>query len=269
MMKADDKEKIIFEEEQKLPKIEVYTSKVLKTAKKPWFVGCCGVALASFAVLLTLIVLISILGYIGYLPEKVRLHFEIHHFSNGFYNQFHRFQMYEASGFGRFQEHEKRLNELEDRNDPRKVCMLPMDSGRCSDLLPRWYFDTKKAKCLQFVYSGCSGNANNFNSEYECNEHCFSWGDDYLYPPELDNEVFQPKKVALDACQLGPDVGPCKGSKERFYYDNNEQSCKSFTYGGCEGNRNNFLTERDCLVACKEEPPIMINERVLGISIRF
>ena len=47
----------------------------------------------------------------------------------------------------------------------------------------RWYFDTKQHKCLKFVYSGCLGNANNFESENECNENCFSWGDDYLIPP--------------------------------------------------------------------------------------
>ena len=29
----------------------------------------------------------------------------------------------------------------------------------------RWYFDTKQAKCLKFVYSGCLGNANNFETE--------------------------------------------------------------------------------------------------------
>ena len=47
-------------------------------------------------------------------------------------------------------------------------------------MLTRWYFDTSARKCTQFTYSGCMGNANNFESEYECNRNCYSWGDDTL-----------------------------------------------------------------------------------------
>ena len=74
MMKPDDKERIIAEEAEnaeKVPKIQVYTNKALTTAKKPWFPGCLGVALASFAVLLSLAVFLSFLGYMGMLPQKV------------------------------------------------------------------------------------------------------------------------------------------------------------------------------------------------------
>ena len=76
MMKPDDKERIIAEEEaenaQKVPKIQVYTSKALTTAKKPWFPGFLGIALASFAVILSLAVFLTFLGYMGMLPQKVR-----------------------------------------------------------------------------------------------------------------------------------------------------------------------------------------------------
>ena len=75
MMKSDDKERIIAEEAEnaeKVPKIQVYTNKALTTAKKPWFPGCLGVALASFAVILSLAVFLSFLGYMGMLPQKVK-----------------------------------------------------------------------------------------------------------------------------------------------------------------------------------------------------
>ena len=76
MMKPDDKERIIAEEEaenaQKVPKIQVYTSKALTTTKKPWFPGFLGIALASFAVILSLAVFLTFLGYMGMLPQKVR-----------------------------------------------------------------------------------------------------------------------------------------------------------------------------------------------------
>ncbi|XP_064463608.1 actinia tenebrosa protease inhibitors-like [Ornithodoros turicata] len=36
----------------------------------------------------------------------------------------------------------------------------------------------------------------------------------------------------------------------RFYYDREAQSCKTFIYGGCQGNENNFAKEEECLGAC-------------------
>ena len=71
MMKADDKERVLPDDSEKVPKIQVFTSKALKASKKPAFAGCLGIALACFAIVLSLIVLISVLGYIGYLPQKV------------------------------------------------------------------------------------------------------------------------------------------------------------------------------------------------------
>ena len=73
MMKSDDKERIIEEEREnpeKVPKIQVLQTKVLTATKKP---GCLGIALASFAVILSLAVFITFLGYMGMLPQKVRL----------------------------------------------------------------------------------------------------------------------------------------------------------------------------------------------------
>ena len=75
MMKSDDKERIIAEEaenDEKVPKIQVFTKKALTTTKKPWFPGCLGICLASFAVILSLAVFLSFLGYMGMLPQKVR-----------------------------------------------------------------------------------------------------------------------------------------------------------------------------------------------------
>ena len=71
--KMDDKERIIEEEREnpeKVPKIQVLQTKVLTATKKP---GCLGIALASFAVILSLAVFITFLGYMGMLPQKVRL----------------------------------------------------------------------------------------------------------------------------------------------------------------------------------------------------
>lgn len=52
------------------------------------------------------------------------------------------------------------------------------------------------------------------------------------------------------ACLLPPDDGPCRALVPRWYYDRYTQSCQEFTYGGCHGNANNFLTLDDCEKSC-------------------
>ncbi len=37
------------------------------------------------------------------------------------------------------------------------------------------------------------------------------------------------------ACQLEPDPGECFAAIPRYYFDKEEQKCKEFTWGGCNG----------------------------------
>ncbi|EDW79724.2 uncharacterized protein Dwil_GK17866 [Drosophila willistoni] len=57
-------------------------------------------------------------------------------------------------------------------------------------------------------------------------------------------------EMAKDICIQHPDSGPCRGNYQRYSYNPQTQSCQSFSYGGCRGNRNNFLTETECLQTC-------------------
>lgn len=52
-------------------------------------------------------------------------------------------------------------------------------------------------------------------------------------------------------CLAASKVGRCRGSFPRWYYDPKDQLCKSFTYGGCLGNKNNYLREEECSLACR------------------
>jgi hypothetical protein len=38
------------------------------------------------------------------------------------------------------------------------------------------------------------------------------------------------------SCLTKPDPGPCRGAKPAFYYDYQSDSCKQFTWGGCQGS---------------------------------
>lgn len=44
--------------------------------------------------------------------------------------------------------------------------------------------------------------------------------------------------------------GPCYGFFNRWYFDARKTTCVPFVYGGCRGNRNNFLTAEECNEAC-------------------
>ena len=45
----------------------------------------------------------------------------------------------------------------------------------------------------------------------------------------------------------------------RYYFDKNDKRCKTFLYGGCDGNRNNFMSERDCFAACGDNPTLVVD----------
>lgn len=54
------------------------------------------------------------------------------------------------------------------------VCTLPADVGRCRASFERYYFDSETNQCMKFIYGGCDGNGNNFQSFEECQKRCSS-----------------------------------------------------------------------------------------------
>ncbi|KAK3753499.1 hypothetical protein QZH41_018000, partial [Actinostola sp. cb2023] len=57
-------------------------------------------------------------------------------------------------------------------------------------------------------------------------------------------------KLSPVVCKLRKVVGPCRAAFRRFYYDNTRKACRHFTYGGCQGNGNNFDKKEDCDNLC-------------------
>ncbi|XP_059176535.1 actinia tenebrosa protease inhibitors-like [Physella acuta] len=51
-------------------------------------------------------------------------------------------------------------------------------------------------------------------------------------------------------CSLPSETGPCRAAISRYFFDTTSQSCKEFTYGGCQGNANNFRSISQCKAAC-------------------
>lgn len=51
-------------------------------------------------------------------------------------------------------------------------CQLKTESGPCKHYIHKWTFIKAEGKCKTFVYGGCLGNENRFNSQLECLHHC-------------------------------------------------------------------------------------------------
>ncbi|XP_059480274.1 papilin isoform X2 [Neocloeon triangulifer] len=113
----------------------------------------------------------------------------------------------------------------------RDACFLPKIAGPCEGYNPTWYYDSDTKRCSQFIYGGCLGNKNKFQTREECQQLCAH--------QELKDKCSQPKLE-----------GPCYGNYERWYYDSEEFACKRFRFGGCKGNQNNFLSETSCQQQC-------------------
>ncbi|XP_012583639.1 PREDICTED: WAP four-disulfide core domain protein 6A-like [Condylura cristata] len=52
------------------------------------------------------------------------------------------------------------------------LCSLPEAAGPCLAYIPRWWYDKEKDVCSRFIYGGCQGNSNSFQSEAICQDIC-------------------------------------------------------------------------------------------------
>ena len=51
-------------------------------------------------------------------------------------------------------------------------CNLPRETGFCRAAFTRYYYNTSSGNCESFIWGGCGGNANNFNTLDECKKAC-------------------------------------------------------------------------------------------------
>nr|B5KL29.1 RecName: Full=Kunitz-type serine protease inhibitor scutellin-3; Flags: Precursor [Oxyuranus scutellatus scutellatus]ABV64391.1 scutellin-3 precursor [Oxyuranus scutellatus]ACC77789.1 scutellin-3 precursor [Oxyuranus scutellatus] len=56
--------------------------------------------------------------------------------------------------------------------DRPKFCELPADIGPCEDFTGAFHYSPREHECIEFIYGGCKGNANNFNTLEECESAC-------------------------------------------------------------------------------------------------
>uniref|UniRef100_A0A0K8TU15 Ctr_Kun_1 conopeptide n=1 Tax=Conus tribblei TaxID=101761 RepID=A0A0K8TU15_CONTD len=132
-----------------------------------------------------------------------------------------------ALGAGAFRLHGSRAEECSRSEALAKCYYLPKDPGPCKARESRYYFNRYLNTCQEFIYGGCHGNANRFDTMEDCLGCCL-----------------------LSVCRQPAEPGLCKAYMERYYFDMDSYDCKPFIYGGCNGNDNNFHTYIECYDRC-------------------
>ncbi|MFN3201157.1 MAG: BPTI/Kunitz-type proteinase inhibitor domain-containing protein [Bradymonadia bacterium] len=61
---------------------------------------------------------------------------------------------------------------------PVDICQLPADSGPCEAAIQAWFYNAETNNCEEFLYGGCMGNENRFDSLEACQQRC-----DFDLPP--------------------------------------------------------------------------------------
>ena len=138
----------------------------------------------------------------------------------------------------------------------RANCLQVKDPGDCSAAFTRYYYSLPGDACIQFTWTGCGGNKNNFLTEDHCLSACTGYGasSDSMEDPDLNS----PQHL----CALPAEPGKCDGQEQeqdldRFFFSPRAGHCQHFTFTGCQGNLNNFNTAEACEKACS---PVMITQ---------
>ncbi|VDK25329.1 unnamed protein product, partial [Anisakis simplex] len=104
-------------------------------------------------------------------------------------------------------------------------CAYYPDWGPCNQLRYMWFFNMSRGTCDQFLWGGCAGNTNRFESFELCQITCEEPGNVH------------------DICTEPLDRGKwCQPMSNRYYYNSQSKTCKGFHYTGCGTSANNFLS---------------------------
>ncbi|KAM8920863.1 papilin [Pelodytes ibericus] len=70
--------------------------------------------------------------------------------------------------------------------------------------------------------------------------------------PEGEGCSNKPTQPYPPMCMLPSALGPCTDWTTRWYFVADVGKCNRFWFGGCQGNRNNFATEEECVSSCQK-----------------
>ena len=65
-----------------------------------------------------------------------------------------------------------KLKYMQKFNSSSELCLQPVEAGPCRGYFPRWFYNTTSERCEQFIYGGCKGNVNRFETRENCESAC-------------------------------------------------------------------------------------------------
>ncbi|NXY30958.1 TFPI1 inhibitor, partial [Pomatorhinus ruficollis] len=151
-------------------------------------------------------------------------------------------------------------------------CFHAQEPGVCRGYFTRYFYNKETKLCEAFKYGGCLGNQNNFRTLEECQTTCqancklmvlitlcFTLVPVTAECQSLDVSThptifyFIPKPPLIPSlCMTPMDRGLCRAKELRFFYNYSTGRCRPFSYSGCGGNENNFISRKSCLRICKK-----------------
>ncbi|XP_040042222.2 kunitz-type protease inhibitor 2 [Gasterosteus aculeatus] len=146
-------------------------------------------------------------------------------------------------------EHAKSPEEKEmSASDFAERCEAEPKVGPCRAAFEHWYYNSETGTCQSFIYGGCKGNKNNYNSKESCMATCTVRVLPSSKKVAADNDDISSEYK--DGCMVTSDPGLCRAAFPMFYYDLKAATCRSFIYGGCGGNQNRYNTIEECMRRC-------------------
>lgn len=131
------------------------------------------------------------------------------------------------------------------------LCYQLVEPGNCNESIPSYFFDPTQQRCMSFMYTGCGGNANRYNTEEQCERQCGRFREQgFLNNFQSASSNLKKFLFLTDVCSLPKETGPCRGFFRKVYYDSAIRRCLPFTYGGCGGNANRFSSIEECEGIC-------------------
>ncbi|NXM53193.1 TFPI1 inhibitor, partial [Illadopsis cleaveri] len=145
-------------------------------------------------------------------------------------------------------------------------CFHAQEPGVCRGYFTRYFYNKETKLCEAFKYGGCLGNQNNFRSLEECQTTCQDNSPlerkARVWPQlraDFSTETWRTLSPASrepplipSLCMTPMDRGLCRAKELRFFYNYSTGRCRPFSYSGCGGNENNFISRKSCLRICKK-----------------
>uniref|UniRef100_A0A224Y504 Pancreatic trypsin inhibitor n=1 Tax=Rhipicephalus zambeziensis TaxID=60191 RepID=A0A224Y504_9ACAR len=116
---------------------------------------------------------------------------------------------------------------------------MPREVGPCRAFIPRFYFNETLNECVRFVYGGCGGNENNFETQQECEKKCRN---NYNRKNDPCLTLQQKRNFCAGGKKLTAAV---------WYFDTKSKLCWRSKYEKCGKNLTMFPSCSNCVATCQ------------------